>query len=170
MIRSCTVRRLAGRCCMERLVLISRSWSAGWRESRLPDSFPIASRSTSCSRMNASGAPGADETFGFTSARVYDSDPTRPTTSLKRAWEEARKRTRLHCPNCDEGRLAPAVAPAEGFACGSCDRTVEALPEALSKIPSARREAYLCVSHDRRSRSAADHWQDPWLVGWHAPR
>jgi integrase len=38
------------------------------------------------------GAAGADEVFGFTEATVYGSDPTRPTGSVKSAWETARKR------------------------------------------------------------------------------
>lgn len=41
------------------------------------------------------GAVGSEEQFGFTAAAVYQTDPTRPLTSLKVAWEFARKRAGL---------------------------------------------------------------------------
>jgi integrase len=40
-------------------------------------------------------ANGAEETFGFIAGTVYDSDPTRPTGAIKKAWEQARKRAAL---------------------------------------------------------------------------
>jgi integrase len=41
------------------------------------------------------GASGEDKVFGFTQSTVYDLDPTRPTGSVKVAWEQARKRAGL---------------------------------------------------------------------------
>jgi integrase len=41
------------------------------------------------------GGAGADEVFGFTGSTVYQSDPSRPTGSIKKAWEQARKRAGL---------------------------------------------------------------------------
>ena len=50
------------------------------------------------------GASGTDEVFGFTAAKVYETDPRRATGSIKVAWEQARYRTRRHCPQCKAGR------------------------------------------------------------------
>jgi integrase len=41
------------------------------------------------------GASGTDQVFGFTAAKVYETDPTRPTGAVKVAWEHARKRAGL---------------------------------------------------------------------------
>jgi integrase len=41
------------------------------------------------------GFSGAEGVFGFTEAKTFDTDPTRPTAGIKRAWECARKRAGL---------------------------------------------------------------------------
>ena len=51
------------------------------------------------------GGSGADDVFGFTRAKTYETDPTRPIGSIKTAWETARDKTRYRCPECRTGRL-----------------------------------------------------------------
>ncbi|HXS94178.1 MAG TPA: site-specific integrase [Candidatus Limnocylindrales bacterium] len=77
------------------------------------------------------GTAGAEGTFGFTGASVYDTDPTRPTGSIKKAWEQARMRTQRHCPECHGGRLEQSEC---SYACTACGWTVAELPRALSKL------------------------------------
>jgi integrase len=80
------------------------------------------------------GASGTDEIFGFTAATTYDTDPTRPTGAVKVAWEQARMRTRLHCPQCKSGRLAEAGKPATGYECAACHWKTAELPPGLTSI------------------------------------
>jgi len=61
-------------------------WSQSF-PAREPDHFVFA--------HERCGASGSDEVFGFTAATLYDLDPTRPTGSIKVAWEHARKRAGL---------------------------------------------------------------------------
>jgi integrase len=65
---------------------VLRFWAESFPE-RQPDHFVFP--------HERYGASGADEVFGFTAAAVYDSNPTRPTGSIKVAWERARKRAGL---------------------------------------------------------------------------
>lgn len=101
-----------------------------WAESfpdRKPDHFVFA--------HERYGASGTDEIFGFTAAKVYETDPTRPTGSVKVAWEQARNRTRRrHCPKCKSGRLADAVAPATDYTCDSCQWQNAELPPGLAGV------------------------------------
>jgi integrase len=80
------------------------------------------------------GASGTDEIFGFTGATVYDTDPTRPTGSVKVAWEHARQRTRYHCPQCTDGRLTKNPKPCTGYTCANCHWKTAELPQGLNKI------------------------------------
>jgi ribosomal protein L37AE/L43A len=69
--------------------------------------------------------------FGFTGAKVYDSDVTRPTGAIKVAWEQARKRTQLHCTECAEGRLEQATS---GYVCNACGWQTTELPPGLTAV------------------------------------
>jgi len=80
------------------------------------------------------GASGTDEVFGFTAATIYETDPTRPTGAVKVAWEQARMRTRLHCPRCSSGRLKESGKPAAGYECGACHWRTAELPRGLASI------------------------------------
>jgi integrase len=80
------------------------------------------------------GASGTNEIVGFTAAKVYETDPTRPTGSVKVAWEQARNRTRRHCPQCKAGRLADAVKPSTGYVCDGCQWQADELPAGLASI------------------------------------
>ena len=76
---------------------------------------------------------GAEDTFGFTAdVIVIDSDPSKPIGSIKQAWEHAKARTRLHCPECKSGRLAEAVKP--GYVCAGCHWEAAELPPGLASI------------------------------------
>jgi integrase len=63
------------------------------------------------------GASGTDEVFGFTAATIYETDPTRPTGSIKTAWQHARERAglphfRLHdCRHTGVSRMIKARIP-----------------------------------------------------------
>jgi integrase len=63
--------------------------------------------------------------------KAYDTDPKRPVGTIQQAWEAAKRRTQLHCPACEAGRLMerkPAkrksgVAvepPPSGWVCQGC--------------------------------------------------
>jgi hypothetical protein len=80
------------------------------------------------------GNAGAEGTFGFTSAAVYETDPTRPAGSVKKAWEQARGRTRYYCPQCKGGRLAEQPKPVANYVCGGCQWETVDLPVALSRL------------------------------------
>lgn len=78
---------------------------------------------------------GAEDTFGFTEhVIVLESDPTKPISRIKSAWEQARSRTRLHCPRCADGRISEAAKPDGGFVCGACQWRTDELPVAVSKL------------------------------------
>jgi len=78
---------------------------------------------------------GAEDTFGFTAdVIVIDSDPSKPIGSIKQAWEHAKARTRLHCPQCASGRLAEAAKPATGYVCTGCHWEAAELPPGLAAI------------------------------------
>jgi hypothetical protein len=59
---------------------------------RLPEHYVFLLEK--CSRA------GTEESFGFSGAIVYDTDPSQPIGDIKEAWEGAKKRTRRHCPKC----------------------------------------------------------------------
>lgn len=80
------------------------------------------------------GGSGAEDAFGFNCARVYETDPTKPTGSIKKSWEGARVRTRLHCPACKSGRLAQETKPATGYACAACEWKSAELPPGLAAV------------------------------------
>jgi len=71
------------------------------------------------------GGTGTDERFGFTAALAYELDPTRPTGSIKKAWQFARERTRRHCPQCKSGRLQENE---KGYLCDACAWKTADLP------------------------------------------
>jgi|SRR5579863_157055 len=66
-------------------------------------------------------------------AAVYETDPTRPTGSVKTAWESARERTRAHCATCKDGRLTNAQSDG-GYVCSACGWKTAELPLALTKL------------------------------------
>lgn len=80
------------------------------------------------------GGAGADDTFGFTAAAVYETDPTKPVGSIKTAWRVARARTRLHCSQCSSGRLGKAGKPATGYVCSTCGWKTAELPRGLGSF------------------------------------
>ncbi len=77
------------------------------------------------------GNSGKQGIFGFTAAAVYKTDPTRAAGSVKKGWEQARKRTQYHCPRCTDGRL---VGKPGAFRCDACELVAVELPQALAKI------------------------------------
>ncbi len=79
-------------------------------------------------------ASGTDETFGFVERLAYDTDATKPAGRIKTAWEQARARTRHHCPHCEAGRLVAEVKPATGYVCSACGWCTAALPPGLGSI------------------------------------
>lgn len=78
-------------------------------------------------------ATGREDTFGFTGAVVYETDPSQPIGDIKEAWEGAKKRTRRHCPHCD-GILADKPKPETGYTCIECKAEVEDLPAGLVSV------------------------------------
>ena len=77
---------------------------------------------------------GTEETFGFTGAVLYDTNPSEPIGDVKEAWESAKKRTRHHCPTCQNGCLAENPAPLNGYVCERCKWETDALPIGLAKV------------------------------------
>src|SRR5215469_11155922 len=55
--------------------------------------------------MEKCSRSGAAESFGFSGAVVYDTDPSQPIGDIKEAWEGAKRRTRRHRPRCGDGVL-----------------------------------------------------------------
>jgi integrase len=102
-----------------------RFWAHSFHD-RQPDHFVFPSERI--------GGSGTDEAFGFTGARVYENDPTKPTGSIKKSWEGARARTRLHCPACKSGRIAQETKPATGYACAACGWKAAELPPGLAAV------------------------------------
>jgi integrase len=100
-----------------------------WAESfpdRQPDHYVFP-----CERI---GGSGSDEEFGFFGTTIYETDPSKPTGSVKKSWEGARARTRLHCSACKDGRLKAEAAPATGFKCAECGWKTPELPPGLSTV------------------------------------
>lgn len=81
--------------------------------------------------LEKAGGSGAMETFGFSSGVSYDTDPMQPFGTIKEAWEEAKRRTRRHCPNCKSGILADKPEPEQGYACIECRFQTPELPKGL---------------------------------------
>lgn len=79
------------------------------------------------------GGVGEEEAFGFSGAGVYESDPTKPTGSVKKAWESARARTQRHCPTCKAGRLVDVLQP-KGYRCAACGVETTELPRGLVAV------------------------------------
>jgi integrase len=80
------------------------------------------------------GKAGTEESFGFTGAVVYDTDPTQPIGDVKEAWEGAKKRTQRPCPACKDGILVDRRKPAKGYVCESCKAEAAELPAALVAV------------------------------------
>ena len=70
----------------KRAVETLRFWADRFPD-RIPEHFVFA--------FERYGGSGASDVFGFKTAAVYQSDPTRPIGSVKKAWEQARKRANL---------------------------------------------------------------------------
>ena len=79
-------------------------------------------------------ATGREETFGFSGAVVYETDPTQPIGDIKEAWEGAKRRTRRHCANCKSGLLTDKPKPETGYACIECKAEVQDLPAGLVSV------------------------------------
>ncbi len=79
-------------------------------------------------------ATGKEQTFGFTGAIVYETDPTQPIGDIKEAWEGAKKRTRRYCPSCKSGILADKPKPEKGYVCIECKEEVQDLPVGLVPV------------------------------------
>lgn len=77
---------------------------------------------------------GTEETFGFTGAVLYDTKPSEPIGDVKEAWESAKKRTRRHCPTCQNGYLREKSAPGNGYACEACAWETDALPIGMTGV------------------------------------
>jgi integrase len=80
------------------------------------------------------GKAGTEETFGFSGAVTYKTDPLQPIGDVKEAWEGAKKRTRRQCPSCTDGVLVDKKKPAKGYVCESCQWETNELPVALSAV------------------------------------
>ena len=80
------------------------------------------------------GKAGTDETFGFTGAVLYKTDPLQPIGDVKEAWEGAKRRTQRQCPACKDGLLVDKHKPAKGYVCESCKAESAELPAALSRV------------------------------------
>jgi len=74
---------------------------------------------------------GAEESFGFTGAVMYYTDPSLPIGDVKEAWESAKKRTRYHCPTCKNCVLTKKTEPIKGYVCQACQWETETLPAGL---------------------------------------
>ena len=77
---------------------------------------------------------GTEESFGFTGAVLYDTDPLQPIGDVKEAWEGAKRRTRRHCPTCKNGVLAEKAKPDKGYVCEACTWKTDAQPTALATV------------------------------------
>jgi integrase len=73
-------------------------------------------------------------------AKCYNTDPTRHTGSIQRAWKGAKARTRRHCPSCESGTLADRPKREGGYVCTDCQATVKELPPGV-----------VCRMHDLRA-------------------
>ena len=67
-------------------------------------------------------------------AKVHSTDPKKPIGDIKEAWEEARKRTRRHCPNCTTGTLADKPKAQPGYVCLECNYELQDLPAGLAGV------------------------------------
>ena len=85
-------------------------------------------------------ATGKEQTFGFTGAIVYETDPTQPIGDIKEAWEGAKKRTRRYCPSCKSGILADKPKPEKGYVCIECKGVVRGPPRRPCSCPLSRFE------------------------------
>ena len=106
---------------------------------------------------------GAEGIFGFQSTIVLESDPSKPVGSVKTAWEQAKARTRLHCPQCKSGRLAEAEEPNTGHVCVGCHWKTEQLPPGLTSVRIHD------LRHSAVSRMVAARYPLPMIgqiVGW----
>jgi transposase-like protein len=72
-------------------------------------------------------------------AKSYNTDPSSPVGDCKEAWEGAKKRTRRHCPHCEDGTLANNPKSEEGFTCTNCQAAFKELPPGVQ-----------CRMHDLR--------------------
>lgn len=77
---------------------------------------------------------GTEESFGFTGAVVYETNPLLPIGDVKEAWESAKKRTRRHCPACKSGSLGERPKPGKGYICDVCRGEMEELPPGLTSV------------------------------------
>jgi integrase len=93
---------------------------------RQPDEFVFP--------LEKCGQAGKEESFGFTGAVVYDTDPSQPIGDVKEAWEGAKRRTQRHCPTCKSGILVNREKTAKGYICESCEWKTAKLPAALSGV------------------------------------
>lgn len=84
--------------------------------------------------LETCGKSGAEESFGFTGAVLYKTEPTQPIGDVKEAWESAKRRTRHHCPKCSNGTLAEKKKPAKGFSCNVCHWEMDELPAGLVAV------------------------------------
>jgi integrase len=107
-----------------RAVETLKFWSQNF-PNRLPDHYVFP--------FEKIGGNGTEETFGFTGAVAYETDPTRPFGTIKKAWEEAKRRTRRHCPHCD-GTLADKPKPRKGYVCVECKAEVQDLSTGLVSV------------------------------------
>ncbi|HKD84827.1 MAG TPA: integrase [Terriglobales bacterium] len=97
--------------------------------------------------------------------KVYDTDPTNPVGAIKEAWETAKRRTRRHCPNCNDGILVDRDKPQKGHLCESCNFGLDDLPAGLVNI------RFHDLRHTFVSRAIASRVPLPIIakiVGWSA--
>lgn len=78
------------------------------------------------------GLHGEEGVFGGT-VKPYAVDPTKAVTTIKSAWQSAKKRTRRRCFEC-LGILVDVEAPATGFRCLKCSHTADELPTVLVSL------------------------------------
>ncbi len=77
---------------------------------------------------------GTEKSFGFTGEVVYETDPLKPIGDLKEAWEGAKRRTRRHCPQCENGTLGEKSKPGKRYACDACHWETNELPAGLVAV------------------------------------
>lgn len=80
------------------------------------------------------GCAGAEESFGFTGAVVYDTDPSQPIGDVKEAWESAKGRTRRYCRSCQNAVLRERPGSGKGYVCETCGCETHVLPVGLTGV------------------------------------
>ena len=102
------------------------------------------------------GGAGSDETFGFTGATIYESNPEKPFGSLKLAWEPARARAGLpHLRSHDLRHTAASRMIAAGVPLPVVGKILGLRPSTLARM--AARYGHFSVEEMRPAVEAINH-------------